>query len=161
MNLSGPWSLSQVERWLGETVVPARIACNGEAGWPGSASLWYLYEGGSFYCATPRTAALSKWLEADSRCTIEIAPETPPYCGVRARGHASVSDDVDCALLRRVILRYFGTARSEFARWLLERPISEAAIRIEPVRMTSWDFRDRMTPEALRDSQAGEEAESV
>lgn len=48
-------------------------------------------------------------------------------------------------VLRALIARYYGSEDSELARWLLSRSDAEVAIRIEPIRMSSWDYRKRMT----------------
>ncbi len=42
MRLRGPWSTDEVERFLMETRVPLRLACNGSRGHPVLASLWFL-----------------------------------------------------------------------------------------------------------------------
>lgn len=154
MNISGPWSIDQIEDYLESAVIPARVACCSDSGWPASATLWFVYEEGAFWSATPAHAALAGWLERDPRCSIEVAGEMPPYKGVRARARASLVRDPDRDVLRKVIRRYLGSEDSGFARWLLERPVEEMAIRIDPLRITSWDFRARMASAVVEDLPA-------
>lgn len=144
MRVSGPLSHEQAIEYLARTVVPARIASRDAEGWPVIASLWFVVEDGVLCFATPSSAAIVRWLRDDPRCSVEVAPETLPYSGVRVRGRASVRPDPERAVLRKAIDRYLGTQDSDFARWLLTRPVDEVAIRVEPLRMTSWDFARRM-----------------
>lgn len=144
MRVNGPWSESQLWSYTERAVVPAKLACVDESGWPTIASLWFLPEDGAFWCATPASAQVAKWIESDPRCAIEIAPDTPPYAGVRARGRASIEGDPERRLLRRLIRRYLGSEDSSLARWLLARDVEECAIRIEPLQLRCWDYAQRM-----------------
>jgi hypothetical protein len=47
-------------------------------------------------------------------------------------------------MLRTLVERYMGSESPEFRSWLLGRSADECAIRIDPVQLTSWDFRQRM-----------------
>ena len=47
-------------------------------------------------------------------------------------------------LLQRVLQRYLGGEDSNLARWLLSRRDEEVLISIEPQRLFSWDYRERM-----------------
>lgn len=145
MDTSGPWSLSQIESYLQETVVPARIACLSHTGWPIVLSLWYLYRDGGLWCASQSDARVIRRLREDPRCAFEIAPNEPPYCGVRGQGRATIDAVRGVEILRGLVARYFGSEDSGLARWLLSRGDQEVAIRIEPLRISSWDFRKRMT----------------
>ena len=44
-----------------------------------------------------------------------------------------------------LIQRYLGGAESSVASWLLSRREEEMLISIEPVRLFSWDYRERMS----------------
>ena len=60
-------------------------------------------------------------------------------------------------ILCRLLDRYLGSRETPLARWLLSRASQEVAIRIEPERLTSWDFSRRMRNEraALRRGSEG------
>ncbi|MFN2137527.1 MAG: hypothetical protein ACK2UK_16315, partial [Candidatus Promineifilaceae bacterium] len=60
-----------IEKYLGETKIPLRLSCVMESGWPAVLSLWYLFEGGSLFCATPENAKVVSYLRADPRCSFE------------------------------------------------------------------------------------------
>jgi nitroimidazol reductase NimA-like FMN-containing flavoprotein (pyridoxamine 5'-phosphate oxidase superfamily) len=144
MRSSGPWDESRIDLYLRETVVPVRLACADESGWPVVVSLWYAFEHGALWCATPARSRVAKWLAREPRCAFEVAPNEPPYLGVRGQGRADLLPTEGARVLRRLALRYLGGDSSEFARWLLGRRVPEVAIRIAPARITSWDFSERM-----------------
>ena len=144
MRRKGPWSKNEIERFLQQTRVPLRLACNGASGHPVMASLWFLQLDGAFWCATQRTASVVSHLRRDRRCGFEVAPETPPYRGVRGQGLAQLHDERGEEILRLLIDRYLEDPTSRFARWLLSRAPHETAIAIEPLTLLSWDFRERM-----------------
>jgi nitroimidazol reductase NimA-like FMN-containing flavoprotein (pyridoxamine 5'-phosphate oxidase superfamily) len=144
MNVRGPWSLEEALDFATEVFVPARVACNTPSGWPTSVSLWYLVDDGAFWCATQQSARIVEWLREDQRCSIAIAPEHPPYKGLRARAQATLLPDSEGKLLRRLIDRYLGSDRFPLAQTLLARSADEVAIRLDPLSLSSWDFSDRM-----------------
>jgi hypothetical protein len=140
----GPWSDHEIERFLEQTRVPIRLACNGASGSPVLASLWFLPLDGRLWCATQQGASVGRHLARDPRCAFEVAEETAPYRGVRGQGSAILHPERGAAILQRLVGRYVRDPQSEFARWLLERAESETAIAIEPHRLFSWDYRKRM-----------------
>jgi len=145
MQVNGPWSQERIWSFAEQTVIPARIACHSGSDWPMTVSLWFLAEDGAFWCTTPESAFVAQWLQRDSRSAIEIASEHPPYRGVRGQCRAQLRPDPQRRILRRLIDRYLGSDRSSLAKWLLRRPVNEQAIRLDPVRLTSWDFSERMS----------------
>lgn len=142
--LSGPWSHAQVLEHLERSRVPLRLACGSRDGGPLVASLWFLAERDVLWCATQASARVAQLLWEDPRCGFEVAPDAPPYHGVRGQGRAEIVPEQGDAVLRRLIGRYLGGEDGPLARWLLGRPGTEVAIRIEPRRLLSWDYRARM-----------------
>jgi nitroimidazol reductase NimA-like FMN-containing flavoprotein (pyridoxamine 5'-phosphate oxidase superfamily) len=141
----GPWAWNRVESYLRDTVVPARVACLSHTGWPIVLSLWYLYRDGVLWCASQSDSRVVQRLREDPRCAFEIAPNEPPYCGVRGQGRATTDAARGVEILRALLARYFGSEDSELARRLLSRGDREVAIRIEPIRISTWDYTKRMT----------------
>ncbi|NNL64795.1 MAG: pyridoxamine 5'-phosphate oxidase family protein [Myxococcales bacterium] len=140
----GPWSPDQLERFLADTRVPMRLACNGASGHPVIASLWFLSLEDRLWCATQRSARIVSHLTRDPRCAFEIAEDRPPYHGVRGQGRVRIHDERGEPILRRLIERYLGGSDSDFARWLIARAEGETALSIEPRTLLSWDYRERM-----------------
>ena len=142
--LAGPWSHERIERFFDEQAIPLRLGCRTSSGWPLVASHWYLYRDGALWCATRASASVIRHLGADRRCAFEIATNDLPYRGVRGQARAHLVPEAGSTVLRDLIHRYLGSEQSDFARWLLARSAEETAIRLEPVRLRSWDFTRRM-----------------
>lgn len=140
----GPWSDRQVDTFLKETLVPVRLACNGSAGHPLLASLWFLPVDGQLWCATQKTAHVVSLLDQDPRCSFEVSVEAPPYRGVRGPAVASLHDDRGEEILHALLDRYLRGSDPKLAGLLLARAENETAIAIEPKGITSWDFSERM-----------------
>ena len=144
MRQKGPWSTDQIQHFLREIRIPIRIACNGASGHPVMASLWFVPQGGTLWCATQQGASVVSLLTRDPRCAFEVSVETLPYRGVRGTGIATVHDGRGEEILRILIERYLGGTDSKFANSLLARVEQETAICIEPQTLVSWDYRERM-----------------
>lgn len=144
MKPRGPWSAEETSRFLTETRVPLRIACNGTSGHPVMASLWFVAIDGALWCAMQRSARVASLLARDPRCAFEVSVEDPPYRGVRGSGLAIVHADRGEVVLRQLIARYLGDFDSKLSRLLLARIETEVAVEITPSKVFSWDYRERM-----------------
>jgi hypothetical protein len=138
------WSHEEIEAFLGDAVIPVRLACVTRSGAPLVCSLWFVYRDTQIWCATQRTAAIVRHFGKDSRCAFEIAPEQPPYRGIRGQGRVTLSQQQGGPVLETLVERYLGDSRSAFAQWLLARSDNETAIGIAPTWVTAWDYTDRM-----------------
>ena len=67
-----------------------------------------------------------------------------PYRGLRSQGLATLHDDRGEEILLKLIHRYLGNSKSQLARSLLARVATETAIAIEPKKLLSWDYTERM-----------------
>lgn len=133
-----------IQNYLQAIKIPLRLSCVDEAGWPVVLSLWFLYEDGSFYCATPERAKLVSYLRREPRCAFEVAADEPPYCGVRGRAVATIDLETGWQILERLLVRYIGGTDNPLAETLLSRDDPEVAIRLEPQTFHTWNFSQRM-----------------
>lgn len=145
MQLKGPWTESQVSEFCANARYPLRLAAVGKDGFPRVVSVWYLADGLKFFCVSHRESQLVKLLAANERVGFEVAPNEPPYHGVRGQGTAALSPLGDRETLDRLIDRYLGDAQSSVANWLLSRKAEEVVIQITPSRLFAWDYRERMS----------------
>lgn len=143
-NRTGPWSADEVERFLAATVIPMRLAVNTPSGFPVVLSVWFLHEDGALHAAVHESSKVARRLRDDPRCAIEIAPDAPPYRGVRMRCVAELRRDEKGALLRRLLIRYLGSDDSRLAEWLLSRRAGELHVTLRPLKVSTWDYRGRM-----------------
>ena len=142
--ISGPWSREGIETYLKSIVVPLRLSVNNKNGWPIVVSLLFLYEEGHILAASRQSSKIVEYIGANPRCGFEIAPESPPYFGVRGYGAATLSADQNATLLKRLADRYLGSQETPFRQWLVSTAKEETAISIAPRRWMSWDYRSRM-----------------
>jgi hypothetical protein len=138
------WGIEQVEEFLRTYLAPLRVATQDGSGYPMLCSLWFAYQDGRILCATKRDARVARALDRHPRCAFELAPNEPPYYGVRGRGTASISAEGAVELLGDLIDRYLGTRDSDLARWLLGNADDEVRLVISIDWITSWDYTSRM-----------------
>jgi hypothetical protein len=144
ITLKGPWDKARIDTFLRESTFPLRLACVGDDGFPRVVSVWYGYDGECLRCVSHRSSQLVSLLQRCDRVGFELAPNEPPYHGVRGQGIATLDSDADGAVLGQMLQRYLGGADSKLGNWLLSRAEDEVLITIAPVRLFSWDYRERM-----------------
>ena len=140
----------EIITFMEETVIPLRLACVTESGWPLTLSLWYVYLDGEIYCATQQSARVVRYIGDENRCGFEIAGDLPPYCGMRGQAKAYIEPEKGAAVLETLLLRYLKDTDNDLARDLLSKKDREVAIRIEPVNITTWNFKNRMKDVAAK-----------
>jgi len=138
-----PWP-EDARRFAEEVVIPLRLACAVETGWPLVLSLWYVFEEDSLWCATRQGARLVSYLSGNRRCGWEIASDAMPYCGLRGQAEALIVPERGPEILERLLLRYLGTLEAPLARRLRGRAEPEVAIHLQPVSLTAWNYAPRM-----------------
>jgi nitroimidazol reductase NimA-like FMN-containing flavoprotein (pyridoxamine 5'-phosphate oxidase superfamily) len=144
VTLKGPWDQSQVDEFLNTSQFPLRLACVADDGFPRVVSVWYGYDGQCLRCVSHRSSQLVGLLQRCERVGFELAPNEPPYHGVRGQGIARLDTDADGTVLKQMLQRYLGGTDSKLGKWLLSRAEDEVLITIEPLRLFSWDYRERM-----------------
>ncbi len=144
IRFSGPWNQARVQEFLAETRIPMRLAANTDSGFPIVLSVWFLPEEDELLAVVHQDARIAKRLKADARCAFEIAPDQPPYRGVRGQATASLDSDGAAALLERLLDRYLSSTNSSLGRFLLARAEEELIVRLRPNWMASWDYSRRM-----------------
>ena len=141
----GPWSSELVWEFLASAQFPLRLACVGGDGFPRVVSVWYLAEGNKLHCVSHRDSQLVKLLARNERVGFEVAPNEPPYHGVRGQGTVHLTPLADRDTLDSLLERYLGGTKSSLANWLLSRREEELVLTITLSRIFSWDYRERMS----------------
>ncbi len=145
MQIKGPWSERQIDEFLTGATFPLRLATVGKDGFPRVVSVWYIADGLTLQCVSHRDSQLVKLLRGNDRVGFEVAPNEPPYHGVRGQGNATLVPLGERDTLDSLIDRYLGGRESTVANWLLSRREEEMLIQIAPTRLFSWDYRERMS----------------
>ncbi|WP_276258814.1 pyridoxamine 5'-phosphate oxidase family protein [Haloglomus litoreum] len=144
MNVTGSWTEAETASFLADTAVPVRVACRTPRGGLWMLSLWFLPWDGALWCATGADADVVRYLDHDDGVAFEVSTNEPPYRGVRGAGTATVEPDTDKSLLRALFDRYLGGTDNSLADRLLADDRDEVRIRIDPTRLYTWDFTERM-----------------
>lgn len=139
---SGPWSSTQITDHLKQAAIPLRLATAGT--FPLVQSLWFHFDGSSLWCATQADSVVACRIAREANVGFEVAPDTPPYRGVRGTGHATIDAARGPDILELLIDRYLGTDPTPLGAWLMSRASTEVAIRITDLTVTSWDYSARM-----------------
>ena len=142
--MKGAWDEVEIKQFIRDAKLPLRLACNARDGFPRVVSLWYQYSGGEPISITHKNAQLVSLLQRDSKVGFEIAPNEPPYFGVRGQAEVTLQPLADAATFEALIARYLGGTDSSLATWLLGRNAEEVLITLTPLRFYSWDYRQRM-----------------
>lgn len=148
---TGAWDRDGVAAFLDDAEIPLRLACTTPSGHLWMVSLWFRRSepdagDGSLRleCATSRSADVVGYLREDPGVAFEISTNEVPYRGIRGRGEVAIEPDEGKATLRALIERYLGGTDSKLARNLLSEGREEVVLRIDPAKVYSWDFSERM-----------------
>lgn len=141
---TGAWSQTEAESYLTDRTIPIRLACRTPPGGLWMLSLWYRYRDGAFHCATGAGADIVRYLRDDPGVAFEVSDNQPPYKGVRGAGTATIEHDDGKEQLEDLLERYLDGTDNDLATRLLDADREEVHIRIEPTKLYSWDFTDRM-----------------
>ena len=143
--IAGPWSLAQIETFLHESTIPVRLSCVAADGYPRVISLWSQFNTGALYCVTHQDSKLVKMLKGNARVGFEVSADSPPYHGIRGQGNAVLKTLGEDPALEQLLTRYVGNIDSDFSCWLLSRSKEELLLIVNPCRLYSWDYRERMS----------------
>jgi len=122
---------------------PLRLSVNTRGG-PMIVPLWFYYESDSLWCASHKNSLIVSAIGAGASCGFDVSTNDIPYRGVRGRGTARCEPEAGARVLERLLDRYLPDRDNSLARWLLSRADDEVAIEVVPVRLSGWDYSERM-----------------
>ena len=112
-------------------------------GEPNVHPVWFLYQDGKLFIETSKASNKVKNIRLKNNVYFCIDDETIPYKGVRGKGQARISEDIEFNLpiAEKIMLKYTGSLDNEIAKILLagvENGIS-AILEISPKYYSTWD----------------------
>ncbi len=140
----GVWDSKESFNYLCKMVIPIRLAMVPESGYPVVVSLWFIPFENAIWCASSKNSKIISFLKRNNLSGFEVAPENPPYLGLRGQADVSLHPSRGSELLMMLIDRYLKNRDSKLASWLISRSEDEVAICLTPIRCNSWDFSSRM-----------------
>lgn len=130
--------------FLEKSKIPIRVSGIKTNNWPFILSMWYIYENGLIFLATPEKAKVVKHLKMNPNCAFEVSGDLPPYCGIRGTAKADINYEIGVMILKKLLKKYIGNIDSPLSKKLLTRDIKEVSIILTPVKLYSWNFTKRM-----------------
>ena len=134
-----------------ESKLNLQLATIDEEGYPSIQPLWFLYEKetGKIYISTQKITRKARNLYNNSnKIYFSIDDENLPYKGVKGRGIARISEDIDWnrPIIEKIILKYLGTMDNPLAQMILENAKKgiQVVIEITPRYFSAWDFGKSM-----------------
>ena len=128
-----------------------QLATIDEDGYPSIQPVWFLYdkESGKIYISTQKTTRKARNLSKNSdKIYFSIDDENLPYKGVKGRGVARISENIDWnrPIIEKIIVEYLGTLDNHLALMLLENAKKgiQVVIEITPKFFSAWDFGKSM-----------------
>ena len=128
------------ERFLSGRHV-AVLVTNGVDGHPVPTPIWYLYREGAFHFRTEEGAVKTKNIRRDSRVSVCVQDERPPYKAVVAYGNAEVHKKLDW--LSEIPHHYLGLIGGIGYERTAQHQIEqgpEVALVLHPDRYVTTDF---------------------
>ncbi len=141
---------AEVERFL-ESKLNMQLATIDEEGYPNIQPVWFYYDKNSdkIYTGTQKTTKKIRNIRKNpDKIYFSIDDENLPYKGVKGRGEASLSEDIqkNLNIIEKINLKYLGTLEHPLAKMLMDntRNGTEVVIEIVPKFFSAWDFGKAM-----------------
>jgi len=111
--------------------------------------VWFLYENGRFFIETGKIAKKTNNIRNKNTVYFCVDDETIPYKGVRGKGTATISENVEdnLPIAEKIMIKYTGNLENEIAKILLDgvRNGLSAIIVITPKYYSTWDHSTGIT----------------
>jgi PPOX class probable F420-dependent enzyme len=101
--------------------------------------VWHEWRDGGFDVITGHADIKARHLRSNSRASIVVCEDDPPYRGVELRTEARLLTEGAAEATRRLAVRYLGEAGGAA---YAERAADDTLIRLEPGELRVWDFSD-------------------
>jgi general stress protein 26 len=141
-----PVTEDEVERFL-QSKLNMQLATIDEEGYPNIQPVWFYFdrESGKILTGTQKgTKKVSNIIKAPDKVYFSIDDENFPYRGVKGRGSARISEEVqrNVATVEKLNMKYLGTLDHPLAKMLMEntRNGTEVVVEITPRYFSAWDF---------------------
>jgi general stress protein 26 len=141
-----PVTEAEVDRFL-TSKLNMQLATMDKEGYPNIQPVWFYFdkESGKILTGTQKgTRKVSNIQKNPDKIYFSIDDENFPYKGVKGRGSATISEDVqkNAAIMEKINMKYLGTLEHPLAKMLMEnaRNGTEVIIEITPKFFSAWDF---------------------
>jgi PPOX class probable F420-dependent enzyme len=131
--------IDDLAEFLADRVL-ATLATYGEDGTVRLSPVWCEWIDGGFNVVVADEDVKARHLKRDSRASLVVYQNEPPYRGVEIRTEAVLSATGAAETERRLAHKYLGADKAD--SWLASTTWSPLLVRLEPGEIRVWDFSD-------------------
>jgi PPOX class probable F420-dependent enzyme len=133
------FTTEELDAFLTERKLIAKIGTVNEEGWPQLSPVWYSWDGSSFLVISKERTGMVRNLRRDRRCGLLVDNYELPYARVSVQGEAEfLPEDFDYVTpMRDMVLHYFGADGMDYAEATFAFP--RVPFRVWPRKMSSWN----------------------
>jgi PPOX class probable F420-dependent enzyme len=121
-----------------EEAVVATLATYGAEGTVRLSPVWFEWADDDFNVVIPDGDVKSRHLKRDSRASLVVYENEPPYRGVEIRTEAVLGQAGAHEAEARLAHKYLGAGEAE--SWLAKTSWDPVLVRLEPGELRVWDF---------------------
>lgn len=132
-------SVEDLSGFLSDRVL-ATLATYGSNGAVRLSPVWFEWTDGGFNVVVADGDIKARHLARDSRASLVVYDNEPPYRGVELRTNAVLTSEGADEVERRLASKYLGATKAE--RWLESSSWSPLLVRLDPGELRVWDFSD-------------------
>lgn len=114
-----------------------------DKGDPNVHPVWYLYDNGKLYVETGKTAKKALNIRQNNSIYFCVDDEKMPYKGVRGKGTARISEDINAniPIAEKIMIKYTGNLENEVAKFLMNGVKNGLSVLLEitPKYLATWD----------------------
>lgn len=120
-----------------------------DKGEPNVHPVWYLYHNGKLYVETSKASKKVKNVRNKNTIYFCIDDENMPYKGVRGKGTAIISENIDenVPIAEKIMIKYTGNLDNKIAKFLMDgvKKGFSVLLEIHPKFYSTWDHSSGIT----------------
>ena len=139
----------QVEEFLSKSKLNLLLGTIDPKGEPNVHPVWYYYENGKLYVETSKSSSKVKNIKNNNAVYFCIDDEKIPYKGVRGKGTAKISENIEhnTPIASKIMIKYTGSLDNQIAKFLMDGVKNGFSVILEitPKYYATWDHSTGIT----------------
>lgn len=143
-NFGSPMTEDEVRNFLSNSKLNVLLGTVDEKGDPNVHPTWYYFDNNKLYVETSKNSKKVRNIMKKNTVYFCIDDETIPYKGVRGKGEARISEDVNrnVPVAEKIMIKYTGSLDNNVAKFLMDAVKSGNSVILEitPSYYSTWDY---------------------
>lgn len=139
----------QVEEFLSKSKLNLLLGTIDPKGEPNIHPVWYYHENGKLYVETSKSSSKVKNIKNNNAVYFCIDDEKIPYKGVRGKGTAKISENIErnTPIASKIMIKYTGSLDNQIAKFLMDGVKNGFSVILEitPKYYATWDHSTGIT----------------